>query len=339
MGGIVSCFVDIISHAFTSCCITAIIYIWVMQRFDEWDTQRYLLNYTDIIEKMQFFRIFTAPLTHSTLLHLLINVMCLWNLRFIEDHYGTWFMMRYSVFLLVSEAYIAVATMSLAMRFINNPNVSVMISNLKCDGCGGLVLAWLSFQAIELSYKQFPTLFLLFGLFPLPATTAPLLILSLYYLFISRSNSFTHLAGMISGLLMGLGPFKVLQSAYFTVCILFDIAIITLVLSMGSRSASSVGNINDSNMSSNIVSGIQRITRASQGDFIQVSEIQAVFEENVLLDNEGHERKTSDEEDDAYDAEEAQQRMPLLGGINDNNLGSTNTWQTYSSSSSREYHS
>jgi hypothetical protein len=66
----------------------------------------------------QWYRVFTAPIVHNSLSHLIVNVLAVWlGLSRIENVYGTWFVFRYTLLLFVGEAIFTLVLVKMSVEF------------------------------------------------------------------------------------------------------------------------------------------------------------------------------------------------------------------------------
>lgn len=225
---------DLVDHPFCTVFILAICWVWIKVFYNELDVRKFSVSINDCWVKHQYGRILSSPFLHVSFVHLALDVSCLWNLRYIEANYGTWFMIKYSLILCLAESLMTYCILRAFSKFIANPILSDVLYRLQSFGTSGLVLAWLAFQSVEVMNEASNSIFLLFGFLSIPSSFAPVVLIGFYYLFSPQNNGVPNSSGMFAGYLLGLGFLKVLDSPYWTVCILFNLAIFF----MSSRSES-----------------------------------------------------------------------------------------------------
>lgn len=226
---------DIVEHPFCSIFIVLIIWLWVNISYNDLDIRKYSLSVTDCWKNKQYWRILTSPFLHKSLVHLILNVSCLWNVRFVEINYGTWFLFRYSIILFMCETLIVYAVMKGFSKFANNPILTEVLFRVQYSGTSGLILAWLGFQSVEIMNEKTNSLFLLFGFLSIPAVFAPVILLGFFYLLTPRNNGVANSAGLFAGYLLGVGFLRIMDDTYWTVCILFNICLFFLITAQGVR--------------------------------------------------------------------------------------------------------
>ena len=64
------------------------------------------------------FRIFSSQFLHNKFLHLLFNVITLWEIRKIEFYYGSFFFFKYSLLLILSEFFLSFLITSFLIHFL-----------------------------------------------------------------------------------------------------------------------------------------------------------------------------------------------------------------------------
>lgn len=255
--------------------------------YEELDARKYALSLENCVTNKEYWRVFTSPLVHTSPIHLFLNITCLWNLRYIEVNYGSWFVVKYSLILLLAESILTFLSIKLVSRMVNNPAVTQVLSSLQYMGCSGLVLSWLAFQSMEVLNRKSNALFLLFGLLPIPPFIAPLVVLVFCYLFAARSNGLPNSCGILAGYLLGSGFLSVLSGTYWTVCFLLNILIVTIV----SVKPSAIGGAGDRNVlpiaNSDVQGDGQRILpvryyrNAHDGEFLETT----LPDDNVHVNN------------------------------------------------------
>lgn len=220
---------DIIDHPFCTVFILLISWIWVKLSFAEVEANKLALSYKDLLDRRQLYRIITSQLTHTHLVHLLLNISCIWNLRYVEINYGTWFILKYSIILSVVEAYLSTGFVQIVKNLLHSPSLGRAVGEVQYVGCSGLILAWLSFQSIEVGRQAVDAIFLLIGFVYISPVFAPIVVLCFFYLFLSRNNAFPNSSGLFAGYLLAYRFLTVLESTYWTVCILTDITVLLLL--------------------------------------------------------------------------------------------------------------
>jgi membrane associated rhomboid family serine protease len=235
-------FWDVVGHPFCTLFILAITWIWVKVTYSEIDIKKYSLSMVECWDNRQYWRILTAPFMHSSLIHLLLNISCLWNLRYVEINYGTFFMIKYSIILSLSEVLIWSLIMKGFSNFVENSVLSEMLFRLQYSGTSGLVIAWLAFQSVEVMNEKTNAIFMLFGFLSIPSSFAPVILLGFYYLLTPRNNGVANSSGLFAGYLLGTGFLRIMDSTYWTICILSNVFLFFFITGKAKRVQSSLSN-------------------------------------------------------------------------------------------------
>lgn len=240
MGSILSVAWEAIWSPVTTLMLLGVIWIWVKLFLQEWDPRQFSLSYGDCIQRNQYWRILLAPLSHNSFWMLLLNASVMWNFRNIEQAHGSFFFLRYSALLLVSEALITFTMIYYSMRIANSVGVGQMLSTLNTMGSSGFILAWLSFESLSFSEETTPKNFVLLGWFNLHPVTAPIVMVAIYYFCLPGTHAYSNLSGLLSGYLLAGGVLKLLPGWYWSTCFLLDIALIAIASAVFRDSSSAV---------------------------------------------------------------------------------------------------
>ena len=170
----------------------------------------YFLTYDAVVEKGEAWRCFTAPWLHSTLTHLLLDVVCLWSLRFLEyspDDFsthspppaqallgrGSWYYFRYSLVLLLSSAAVTLLMVRLLLwRLQSLPGaLRRVFGALPFLGYTPVVLAWsmvasMDAAVIETAETPVHLAYSILGLFEVPYGYMPLVLFVAAHLLVPR---------------------------------------------------------------------------------------------------------------------------------------------------------
>ncbi len=85
--------------------MVCMIYIWSNVYVGNISQGDWSFGLTTCIEKQEWFRVFTSPFVHRLPIHLSLNVLVLWTaVSRIEEVYGSFFVLRYTLFLAFLEA-------------------------------------------------------------------------------------------------------------------------------------------------------------------------------------------------------------------------------------------
>jgi membrane associated rhomboid family serine protease len=229
MGAIGSVLWQGISCPVTTVLILATCWVWVKLFIQDWDPRHVTVTYTDVAQKKQYWRIFTAPLAHTSILLLLVNASLIWSIRTIETNYGSLFVLRYTAVLIISESLIACTVMYILMRTLQNSDLRQLVSSTTTLGSSGLILSWLAFQSVTFSAAPVQKYVVLFGYFNVHPALAPLVIIFLYCFILPAGYSYSNFGALISGYLLAAGLLQVLPGFFWSACFLVDVALIVAV--------------------------------------------------------------------------------------------------------------
>ncbi len=231
--------ISLVSHPFCTLFIIAVVWIWVNIAFKESDEKNYNMSYSSVWKNRQYWRILSTIFTHNSVVHVVINVNCIWNLRYLEDYYGSFFMIKYTVVLAICEVLLAFAMISLTVRGSgNNPMLMNFLHNLESLGCSGVILAWLTFQSVASYYHDINPIFMLLGILSISASFAPLIMLLIFSFTSGRNNIYANSAGLINGYALGSGILLFLPNIYWSLAFLFDVFVVMVVSAFNYRQRS-----------------------------------------------------------------------------------------------------
>lgn len=231
MGSTFTTLVDsTLSHPFCTLLIVVVLWIWVNVVFKEFDEKQLSSSYANTMKKRQYWRVITAMVTHVSFIHVVININCIWNLRYLEDFYGSFYMLKYSIVLAISEMFLSFGFMAVTIRGSgNNSTIASFLHNLEACGCSGLILAWLTYQSVVSYYHNINPVFMFLGVLSLSPSFAPLIMLIVFSVVSGRNNMYANSAGLINGYLLSSGILLFLPYLYWSCAFLFDVAIVLTV--------------------------------------------------------------------------------------------------------------
>lgn len=228
MGSILSVIWEAVSAPIVSLTLLGTMWVWVKLFLQEWDPRQFSLSYGDCLQKNQFWRVLLAPLSHNSFWMMLLNTSVMWNFRNIEKVQGSFFFLRYSVLLILSEAIITFVLIYFSMRLTNSIGVRQTLTTLNTIGSAGFILAWLSFESIAFADEHNPKSVVLLGWLNLHPITAPIVMVALYYFFLPATHAYSNLSGLLSGYLLVGGLLKILPDIYWSLCFLLDVALVVV---------------------------------------------------------------------------------------------------------------
>lgn len=226
MGSLLSVTWQAVVCPVTTLLTLSIVWIWVKLFLQEWDPRHFTLSYADCVQRKQYWRVLLAPMSHNSLWVLIVNVSTLWNFRHIEHQHGVFFFLRYSILLCIMECVLTFVLIHYSMKIAMGPVVRQTLSNLSTMGSSGLILAWVSFNSVMHSSAEGGKYFVLFGLFNIHPTVAPIIMVAIYYMFLPHTHALSNLTGLTSGYLLAGGFLQVLPGFYWSLCFLFNVAIV-----------------------------------------------------------------------------------------------------------------
>lgn len=228
MGMIYSFLMEITANPVISSFILLISWIWIKLYLEEWNIHNFSSSYLECIQKKQYWKIFLSSISHKSVFHLLLSIMVLWNCRSIETKYGSFYIFKYSMVLILSEKLLSFFLIYLTITYTFRGNMLLiqMISNSLTMGCSGLCLSWLAYQSIDFTMNIYSRMFLLFGLFSFEPYLAPLIMIFIYLIYLSKHYLFSHLSALITGYLLVSGLLLCLPNLYWSVCFFIDVSLI-----------------------------------------------------------------------------------------------------------------
>lgn len=227
MSGFFSFIFEAFSHPFCFLTIILLIWLWAKITLGEIDVKKYSMTYQECYQGKQLWRMLTAPFLHQHLFHLLINIMCIWNFRELEESYGSFYLLRYSILMLIFEALTALFAMNIIISRTDNILFTNMMQSHSLNGCSGVVLSWIAFQSIKFGINQSEKhIFYFFGFIPLNPVFAPIIMVVTMNLFVPRNHVITNLMGLLAGYLLSFGVLEVLPNIYWTICFFLNLSLI-----------------------------------------------------------------------------------------------------------------
>mmetsp|Transcript_17095 Transcript_17095/g.16436 ORF Transcript_17095/g.16436 Transcript_17095/m.16436 type:complete len:402 (+) Transcript_17095:158-1363(+) len=234
-GAIITVLKQIASSPIISLTISSFVAIWVKFFHSKTDPLLFSYSYDNCLNRQQWWRLFSAPCCHASFIQLIFNVIALWGMRGLETTYGSWFFLRYTLILIISEALLNItlihAIMSYSSAYFNFSPAQHPLRTLPTLGSSGILLSWISFQLI--SEKKMLEPFFFIGVIPVPWNNllAPLFLIFVSSIIGSKTNAVTNIVSLMSGFLLGVGVLKILPDFYWSICFIFDIAVFLLLQS------------------------------------------------------------------------------------------------------------
>jgi len=187
------------------------ILIFIYQFVKKVPASSFCEQYERIVVYHEYWRVLTGSFSHLHPLHILFNMMSLWNLGFLEWPFvlGIVSYIRVSFLLLVCDAIADVSIRYILIRFFRWSDQATQWH----AGYSGVLFGLMSLSAIvEPGAMSF------FGL-PIPSWLVPIVYLVILGL-IPGISFVGHLAGIVIGFLIGLGAFRWFDN-YLLICTAF----------------------------------------------------------------------------------------------------------------------
>lgn len=194
-------------------------------RKNEIDGNQFAFSYRLCVKRSEWWRILSSSFCHNSLIHLVLDILTLWDLRGIETSAGSLFFLRYSMLLIVTQKFfLAVAIQSIISYW---PHYASILENMNMLGTSGLVFAWLGYYAVAITSDK--SIVHIFGILPMSVIYVPTMMTMIYQVAMPRStNNVGCLAGLLCGMCLGLGLLQILPNMYWTACFLVNLSILIL---------------------------------------------------------------------------------------------------------------
>eukprot|EP00727_Mastigamoeba_balamuthi_P003615 m51a1_g13250 hypothetical protein (258) ;mRNA; f:294-1719 len=192
--------------------------------------KNYNLNYEHLGFSVQtcwnngeYWRVFSASMTHIDLLHLAFNMSSLWSLRFLETLYGPVWYLRVSFFLLVlSVAMTLVVYKYVLPRMGFESSLQTFSVGYSCVVFGLMTLAHQITGRSKVSFLGFS----------IPLSLMPFGALLLTQLLVPNASLTGHLSGIVLGYLMSWGLLRLLDTSVFFAALFWSAVVVVLSLKM-----------------------------------------------------------------------------------------------------------
>lgn len=190
------------------------IWLWLLHRNLDYDAVG--VSYRTLWRGRQFWRAFTASVSHIDLLHLVFNMSSLWSLRFLETAFGPVFYFRLSFLLLVCS----IALMMLFYHVLIKYGGADQYQNVLGVGYSCVVfgLMTVAYQVSERSSLN------LFG-FAIPLSLMPFGSLLLTQLLVPRASFVGHLSGILLGYAYSWKLFAWFDTATFAAALFWSVVL------------------------------------------------------------------------------------------------------------------
>lgn len=215
---------DILAAPCTSIYAAFSLWIYVKLSIRDYDIKSFQISYADCIIEKAWWRILTAPCANVTFLHLVVNITTAWSIRYIEFFYGSFYVLRYSILMMVFDA-VAMLTLFYGVIKISGINVTSNhpLRAVSTYSLSSILLGWLGFLSIDFLSKYREIYFFILGVIPIPLSLSPIVVLLLIQCVAPKAHFISHASGLVGGYLLALGVIAVLPDTYWTLCIFFDL--------------------------------------------------------------------------------------------------------------------
>jgi hypothetical protein len=172
-------------------------------------------------------------MVHSSIIHLALDVLTIWDIATVEGRFGSVYFLKYSLLLIVFQKGCQILIYNIILSYW--PQFMPLVRAIHNVGCTGLVFSWLGFLAV-VSTKGNSTTHI-FGVWPVSVLYAPTIMMLLYQVLMPRTaHTLGTLSGLTCGVLLGVGVLDVLPGWYWTCCFLFDVVLLMLQSLLGHSS-------------------------------------------------------------------------------------------------------
>eukprot|EP00741_Cyanophora_paradoxa_P021684 tig00000241_g20930.t1 len=181
--------------------------IWLWGRTCGLDYDHAGLNYERILQG-HWWRMVSSAMTHISFLHLVFNMSSIWSLGFVEQYYGFYAYLVFSLALLFGSSLVTLLVYHvLVVTFGQTRYLRVF-----AVGYSAVVFGWMTVAAVlnptgSLSF---------FGYLNLPVSFAPFSSLIFTSIIVPQASFIGHLAGILVGFLVGWGAFDWLLPYYWS---------------------------------------------------------------------------------------------------------------------------
>lgn len=179
-----------------TCWLLTCVLTYVYMIHGQIDMKAVAVGYSDVVLKGQYWRPFTAAMCHTTFTHMLLSVFSLWSCRRLEIEFGSGYVFRNSIILIVVETALSLGFLHFILKggarewglSIAPPSQAAVhyLMHLTSVGSTGALLAWITFQSVHSVTPQPPSSvsstssaylssrFYVMGIFPVAWQIAPL---------------------------------------------------------------------------------------------------------------------------------------------------------------------
>lgn len=174
----------------------------------------------------QYHRLITSACCHSSYLHLILDLLFLWDLKLILSLHGLLFFLKYSLFFIFVQKTLLLLSFSLIIAYY--PQFQPFLHSIHILGTSGLIFAWYGYLLVTLPFSSAPSAIIhLWNILPLHIFYLPMFLILCYQIILPRStNNIGCFSGLLCGFLLGIGLFDVLPNLYWTICFVINISIL-----------------------------------------------------------------------------------------------------------------
>lgn len=174
--------------------------------------------------KKQYYRLLTSSFCHSSYLHVILDILLLWDLRLVVTlpDAGLGYFLRYSLLLILLQKILILFIFQIIIKYY--PQYELFFQSIHIVGISGLIFSWFGYLAVKLPSNS--TIIHLFTFIPLNIIYIPTILILLYQIILPKSpNNIGCMSGLFCGLFLGFGLLDIMPNIYWTLCFLINIFI------------------------------------------------------------------------------------------------------------------
>eukprot|EP00475_Leptophrys_vorax_P032253 TRINITY_DN4961_c0_g1_i8.p1 TRINITY_DN4961_c0_g1~~TRINITY_DN4961_c0_g1_i8.p1 ORF type:complete len:250 (+),score=49.35 TRINITY_DN4961_c0_g1_i8:755-1504(+) len=186
-----------------------------------------LMCFAELVEEKQLWRAITAVYTHANLLHLVFNMMSLWNLNFVETTGGSVTYFKYTYFLVVLDELLITSFNWVMVHQFEQDRYRTQAA----VGYSGVVFGLMSIVSAAGPLQ----LISFMGLFSVYSILYPFCSLFLIQLLVPQASFIGHLAGILVGFLIGFGMLSWVNDFLFWCLFFWTVVVLVFNVKQYSR--------------------------------------------------------------------------------------------------------
>jgi hypothetical protein len=209
-------------------------------------TQEYSLSLHEIVRKCQWKRIITFAFIHPQFMPFIYTIIGTWCCnRHVELLHNTFFYLRYSLLLIITEGAMLVAILYCIQVYgsqsLGAGGGLAILQGIRVMGSSGLIMAWTCYLALTSLFtlhtaspatKESLGLFYIIGLIPVSWYLAPVILLCLTPILLPKEAVLCNGIGFLNGYLLYFGILKILPDFYWTLCFVVNLGAFFCTMSL-----------------------------------------------------------------------------------------------------------